>query len=332
MINVSVVVPAYKRVDQTVKTLDLLLKSEGLGSLFDLELILADSTPDASLKDAVSAKFGQKEVYVKPDKTGIATNKNAGAKSAHHQLLIFSDSDIEPEPNTLKETISYLQSHPTVAAVGGTVLWRGGPRDGQKDRPRMEDRMLIKGNTTYTEALYSRYLATYKDVFMAVGGYDELVFNMRGEGSDLSARYWRAGYPMAYDESIVVHHVHDVPDAAAVRVDHSEWGVARDLLLLGYKYNMFDDGFENFPATVDINFSPLGAKGYYRMLQGIGRHFDDFIAAKPILDAFRAADKPAYDFKFLEVFSKSEVFQSCLEDAISRLSSARESAFPAVNA
>jgi glycosyltransferase involved in cell wall biosynthesis len=299
-----------------------------LGSTFDLELILADSTPDDSLKDALAAKFGQKVTYVKPEKSGIAANKNAGARAAHHPILIFSDSDIEPAPSAFQEAINALQLHPTAAAVGGTVLWRGGPKDGQKDRPRIEDRLIVKENTTYTEALYSRFLATYKDVFWGVGGYDEDVFNMRGEGSDLSCRYWRAGYPLAFCEAIVVHHVHDVPDAAAVRVNHPEWGIAKDLLLLGYKYDMFNDGFKNFPATVDINFSPLGAEGYYRMLQGIGRHYDELLAAKPLLDAYRAKDKPAYDFKFLEVFSNPGMFQTCVEDAASRLAPARSSVFP----
>jgi glycosyltransferase involved in cell wall biosynthesis len=329
MINISVIVPAFKRIDQTLKSLDLLLLSEGLGSTYDMELIVADSTPDDSLKNAVTAKFGSKVLYVKPPKAGIATNKNAGAKLASHPVLVFCDSDMEAEKNTISEAVGALQKHEKAAAIGGTVLWLGGPQDGQKDRPRLEDRMLIKDNTTFIEALYSRFLITYKDVFWSLGGYDEEVFNMRGEGSDLSIRYWRAGYPLAYEESVMVHHVHDVPDAAAVRVDHPEWGIAKDLLLLGYKYDMFNDGYKNFPATVDIDFSPLGAEGYYRMLQGIGRHYDDLVTAKPALDAYRATDKPVYDFKFLEVFSDAEMFAACIDGAATVLGGIRSGVFPA---
>jgi glycosyltransferase involved in cell wall biosynthesis len=320
MVNVSVVVPAYKRVDQTLLSLDLLLGS-------DVEIIVADSTPDDSLKDAVFQKFGEKILYVKPEKLGIAGNKNAGAKLAKNPILIFCDSDMEVERDTIKNAVESLQKHPLAAAVGGPVIWKGGPSNGQKDRPRLEDRMIIKENTTFIEALYSRFFATYKEVFDSVGGYDAEVFNMRGEGSDLSVRYWRAGYPLTYDETVVVHHVHDVPDAAAVRVDHPEWGIAKDLLLLGYKYDMYNDGYKNFPATVDINFSSLGAGGYYRMLQGIGRHLDYITSVKPALDAFKAADKPAYDFKFLEVFTSVELFDSCLDAVPSRLSDIRASIF-----
>jgi glycosyltransferase involved in cell wall biosynthesis len=326
MIHISCVMPAYKRVDQTIKSLNLLFASEGVGKDIEMEVVVADSTPDTTLKDAVLAAFGERIVYVKPDHEGIAANKNAGAKAAKHPILIFLDSDMEVEPQTIARTIASLQAHPKAAAVGSTVIWRGGPHAEEKDRPRLEDRLIVKDDTVFIEALYSRFLATYKDIFWSIGGYDEAVFNMRGEGSDLSIRYWRAGLPLSYDESIVVHHVHDVPDAAAVRVDHPEWGIAKDLLLLGYKYDMYNDGYQNFPATVDINFSPLGAEGYYRMLQGIGRHFDYITSVKPALDAFRAADKPEYDFKFLEVFTNAEMFGTCIDTAGTRLTEVRAQA------
>lgn len=319
--------PAFKRVDQTLRTLDLLLSSHGIGSSFELELIVADSSPDTTLKDAIASKFGEKIMYVKPDRPGIATNKNAGARAAHNPILIFCDSDMEVEDNAMLEAVGALQIHKKAAMISATVLWRTGPNDGQKDRPRIEDRIFINDDTNFIESIYSRFFVTYKDIFWSVGGYDEEVFNMRGEGSDLSIRYWRSGYPLAYEESVIVHHVHDVPDAAAVRVEHAEWGIAKDLLLLGYKYDMFNDGFKNFPATVDIDFSPLGAEGYYRMLQGIGRNFDAIVSSKPALDAYRAKDHPAYDFKFLEIFSNAEMLSACLGEAELRLSQARQSAF-----
>ena len=374
MMQISVIIPAYKRIDQTLHTLDLLCASEGMGSVFTLEIIVADSTPDESLKSAIQKKYeyyssrekqdcawvtraeglplagvpsvgghgrtpaaGPQElkpdinnliVYVRPSKPGIAANKNAGAQAAHNPVLIFCDSDIEVEPDTVAKTLEAMQKHTSAAMIGGTVLWRGGPQDGKKDRPRPEDRLKAASNTTYIEAFYSRYIATYKQVFDAVGGYDEKIFNMRGEGSDLSARYWRAGFPLVYDESIVVHHVHDVPDAAAVRVDHPEWGIAKDFLLLAYKYGMIGGEYRNFMATVAANFSHLGKEGYFRLIEGIGRHFEEIVVAKSSLETFRTADKPAYDFKFLEVFSDEKLFTSCITEAPIKLTGIHTNVFP----
>ena len=90
---------------------------------------------------------------------------------------------------------------------------------------------------------------------------------------------------------------------------------------------MFDDGFKNFMATVDINFSLLGSEGYYRLLQGIGRHYDFLVSAKPALDAYRAKDTPTYDFKFLEIFTSAEMLDACLDTAESRLSGVQKTAF-----
>ncbi len=322
MTSVSLVMPAYKRIDQTMLTIELLLGSAGLHTEFELELIVSDSTPDDSLKDAVTAKFGDTIRYIRPERSGIAANKNAGAKAARNPILIFSDSDMEPEKYTLLTAIQSLKMHDTAAMVGGNVIWKGGPQNAKKDRPRPEDRMLRKGNTAYIEALYSRFIITYKKVFDEVGGFDEIVFNMRGEGSDLSIRYWRAGFPLTFDDGIVVHHVHDVPDAAAVRVNHSEWGIARDLLLLGYKYGMLENEPQEFATTVAMNFAPLGTLAPYRMLQGIGNNLQMIVDAKPVLDEFRKNDKPMYDFKFLEIFSNTVLFEECIVTSAEKIRTA----------
>lgn len=327
MVGVSVVIPTFQRIDQTIRTIEFLLCSTGRGAVFDLEVVVADSTADSSLRDAIFTKYQSAIVYVRPKNPGIASNKNEGARVAKNPVLIFCDSDIEVDPGTVLRSVESLRNHERAGAVGGVVVWRGGQKDGQSDRPRPEDRMKLSGSTMYTEAIYSRYMATYKDVFWAVGGYDEVVFNMRGEGSDLSARYWRMGYPLVYDNDIITHHIHDAPDSAALRVNHPEWDIAKDLLTLAYKYNMFDREYPAFAATVAMNFVPFGTKGAYRFLQGVGKHADFLVKVKPILDAYRAQDKPVYDFKFLEVFSQTKMFEECIASAAGRLAKARQAAF-----
>lgn len=288
----SIIVPAYQRIQQTLQTIQFLLASSAVKHI-GLEVIVADSTPGEELRIAIEKTFGDRVRYTRPEKPGIASNKNQGARIASHPFIIFCDSDMEVEPETVNHTVEFFRTHPTAAAMGGMVIWRGGPHDGKPDRPRPEDRMYRIGDTVYGEAIYSRYIATYKDIFWKVGGYDETVFNMRGEGSDLSARFWRAGYPLAYNKDVVVHHVYDAPDSAAIRVNNPEWGVARDLLLLAYKYEMLDSTHANFKTTVAANFQ-------------------ESIAA---LDAFRKRDQPQYPFPFLEVFSDKQLLDACISGA-----------------
>lgn len=304
MVSVSVIVPCFERIAQTIHTIELLFVSSGIRSTFDVEVIVADSTRGDALRLAIDKAFGDRVRYTRPKKPGIAANKNQGARIAHHPILIFCDSDMEVEPETLDRAVASLGKNPTAAAVGGNVIWRGGEQDGAIDRPRPEDRLYTKGTTVYCEALYSRFIVTFRDVFVAVGGYDEVVFNMRGEGSDLSIRYWRAGYPLTYDTSIVVHHVYDAPDSAAIRVSHPEYGIAKDLLLLAYKYGMLDSAYPNFIKTVAANFREI-----------------------EVFDGFRANDKPRYQFPFLEVFSNERLLHSCLDQAEEILRMTRMKAF-----
>lgn len=314
MVNVSIILPCYNRIQQTIQTVNLLLNSNGINKDFLLEIIVSDSSPDNKLEVEVKKIFSNKIKYVRPEKTGIATNKNAGAKIASHPILIFCDSDMEVEPNTIINTINYFKNHKKVAGLGGQVIWKNGKKDGTLDRPRKEDRMIEIDGTTYIEALYSRYFVTYKKVFFEVGGFDEEVFNMRGEGSDLSIRYWRAGFPLAYDSSVIVHHVFDTEGGIIRGVPHPEWGIAKDLLLLAYKYNISSED-KNFIKTVQSNFEQYPDDGYFQIIEGIKNNLQFIIDKKPIIDEQKKNMKSKYDFKFLEIFSNQELLNKCIGSA-----------------
>ena len=314
MVNISIILPCYNRIDQTIQTINLLLNSNGLNKEFLLEIIVSDSSPDNKLEIAVKEKFADKTKYLKPEKPGIAANKNAGAKIASYPILIFCDSDMEVESNTIINTVNSLNKNKKVAGIGGQVVWKNGEKNGILDRPRKEDRMLTVDGVTYIEALYSRYFATYKKVFFDVGGYDEKVFNMRGEGSDLSIRYWRAGYPLAYDEKIIVHHVFDTEGGIIRGVPHPEWGIAKDLLLLSYKYSLSSDD-KNFVNSVKSNFEKYPDDGYFQIIEGIKNNLQFIIDKKPIIDEQKKNMKAKYNFKFLEIFSNKELFEKCISEA-----------------
>lgn len=314
MIKVSIILPCYNRIDQTIQTINLLLNSNGINKEFLMEIIVSDSSLDDKLKTVIKEKFSDKIKYLKPEKPGIAANKNAGAKVASYPIIIFCDSDMEVESNTIINTINSLNKNKTSAGIGGQVIWKNGEKNGTLDRPRKEDRMITLDSTTYIEALYSRYFATYKKVFLDVGGYDEDVFNMRGEGSDLSIRYWRTGYPLVYDSSITVHHVFDTEGGIIRGVPHPEWGIAKDLLLLAYKYDLSSED-KNFINSVKSNFEKYPNDGYFQIIEGIKNNLQFIIDKKHIIDEQKKNMVVKYNFKFLEIFSNKELFEKCINNA-----------------
>ncbi|MEX2007871.1 MAG: glycosyltransferase [Candidatus Levyibacteriota bacterium] len=316
--KISIIIPTYRRVEQSLKTVELLLKS-GEASGLDIEYIVSDSTENDSLKNGFASHFGDKVIFKKLFRRGIALGKNHGAELATGSIIIFCDSDIEVEEDTISSTIEALKGNPTAGGLGGQVIWKGGEKDGQIDAPHVHDRIKQIGSTIYLEAIYSRYFATYKKIFLKVGEYDDEVFNMRGEGSDISTRYWRAGFPLVYSSNIKIHHIYEAPESVT-RVENPSWAVAKDLLLLGYKYDLFDGGkYKNFEDTIIGNFKSYVDEGYVNILAGIGSHFDFINTVKPILDRQKKEMKPLYDFKFLEVFSDEKLFRDCIESSAQRI-------------
>ena len=314
---ISIIVPAYKRTDQAITTIKLLLAAQ-LRLIDQMEIIVVDNSPNNNLKKRLALLPAHNIKYLHLLEKNIAKNKNIGAKKAKGQILIFCDSDIEIESNTILETINHFIHQKSAAAVGGKVFWKNNPYQ-KIDRPRKEDRVLKIAAVNYTEALYSRYFATYKKIFCHIGGYDEKVFYMHGEGSDLSIRYWRAGFPLTYNPKIKVHHVFDAPDSIALRIAHADWKVAKDYLLLAYKYNALALAGGNYAKTININYQKFQQLANWHIIQGIGQNINDICRAKKIIDQYKLHDQPKYNFKFLEVFSDKTQFLQCIKKSPQRL-------------
>jgi len=309
--KLSIIVPGYKRIKQTKKTLKLLLNSKGWGKEFEAELIVADSTADDSLKGMLEG-FGKRIRYVRPRRAGISTNKNAGARVAKGDLLIFCDSDIEVEKETLNEVVKAFKKHPKAGMLMGITIWQGGEKDGQNDRPRKEDRIFKYQGTNFVEAIYGRFMATYRDIFWQVGGFDEEFFNLRGEGSDLSIRYWRSGYPLVYEPKIQVDHVFGAPDAITRQIQHPERGPIRDWLILLLKYGLWGRK-GNLAKTMVWLKEWFGEKDKYVIMETVVALLPWLVENwEKIKKAQQKVLKPKFEFKFLEIFSEPELFKKCV--------------------
>ncbi len=316
---VSIIIPTFKRVAQTLVTVGKVIASaKNTGS--EYEVIVTDNTPDDSLQNALEKEFGEAIVYTKAPVLGIGANKNNGVRVSTGDMIIFCDSDIEVAPDAIEKTITALHNNPSAGGVGGTVVWKGGEKDGTKDRPQETDRTIQMGKTTYIEVLYGRYFGTYKKILEDVGPYDEVVFNFLGESSDMSTRFWRAGYPLIYDPSIVVQHMHDAPESMATRIEHPEHTIIRNWLLLLYRFDMFGKSNDHFREHVGRYLDTLGENKYMAFFDGFGKYTKDIVQSIGYLQD-HGRTKEVYDFGFLEVFSNKQMLEECLSHAEERIAS-----------
>lgn len=317
MIEASVVIATYKRPKETAYCLKLLGESQFLGDKFTLEVIVIDSSPDNLTKKAIESlreKFNLNYIKLR-QKTLPGKAKNIAIKKAENELIIILDSDIEVKPGTIWQMIEYLKTHLKVARMTGKSIFASGNKKGGVDRPTKWDRKVTEKDAVFIEGIYGRYEAFYKSAFLKVGGYD-LIFGACGEGTDLSVRFWRAGFPLGIDENIVAYHNTEAPESLR-RADPDRMATMyRSLFLVAYKYDVGD--IELSPNFVKSNQERCAAYGdtieFYaivsaaRSIEWFKNHYNEVIKSKKSIPT-------EYDFKPFDVFSNKRLLFQCLKQA-----------------
>ncbi len=328
--GISVVIPTYNRPGQVSRCIMLLQGSVGLGERFVLEVVVVDDSPSDRVKRRVErlASKGTPGIafkYIRPRKNaGIPHARNMGVKAASHGIIIATDSDIEVEKDTIINTLKTFEDSPEAAMVSGRVFWLGGAVDGKLDRPRKHDRRVRVGRTTYIEMLHGRYVAFRRQAFMSVGGYDGDLFPYQGEGPDLSIRFWRAGYPIVYNQSIKAHHLSGYAKREKIKSPYLYHGwnlhrtalMFRSMLLYFYKYGGLDPMKSNWRKTISLESEKnFGDKSEYIILSSLSGTLDWIAANWKAIEGSRKKVPRKYDFKPYDVFSDRGLFMRCIKAA-----------------
>jgi GT2 family glycosyltransferase len=327
--GISVVIPTYKKSGQVSRCLERIFLSDGLGTLFTLQIVVVDDSPDGDVKKMVERLRTKKPpgvsfIYKKPGRdAGIAAARNVGVSLASNGLVIAIDSDILAERDAILQTLLAFERSPKAAMVIGNVFWTGGPLDGRLDRPRRHDRRMRIGKTTYAEMMHGRYVAFLKEAFSKVGGYDADLFPMQGEGPDLSIRFWRAGYPLVHDSKIRVRHLSGYAkgEKTGSRYLYHGWDIRRtalmfrSMLLYFYKYGSLDAGRSNWMRTIAMESkSNFGDKTGYMILSTLAGALKWISTNFDRIEKSKRKVPEKYDFKPYDVFTDMKMFKKCIRE------------------
>lgn len=329
MIKASVVIATYKRPKETSYCLELLSKSQFLGDKFDLEVMVVDSSPD-DLTEKVIKDFKEKFDlnYIKlRHQTLPGKARNIAISKAKYEIIIILDSDIEVKPETIWCMIEYLKNHPGVARMTGKSIFTSGSQKGRVDRPTKWDRKITQKDTVLIEGIYGRYEAFYKSAFLKVGGYD-LIFGACGEGTDLSIRFWRAGFPLGIDEKIISLHNTAAPESLR-RVDFDRiTTMYRSLFLVAYKYNVGDTALSpNFIKSSQERYAAYGNTIEFHSIVSVAHSIEWFKDHYQEVQKSKKSIPLEYDFKPFDIFSHKKFLTHCLEHAEERIKSYYQTAF-----
>ncbi len=218
-----------------------------------LEVIVVDDGGDEAI--ALAPSGGLPVTLCHQAHGGPARARNTGAEAAGGTFLAFTDDDCEPDPGWLRAAEGVLGSG--AAAAAGRSM--NGPDGGR----------LAAASQLLVDYLYSHYNADPEDarfatsnnfvvdreVFRAVGGFDEAFTRAAGEDRELVHRLRAHGHRIVYAPDAVVQHRHQL-DPPGFWQQHFDYGRGSAL----YRRRADRAAFEPFSFYRDLLRCPEGSR------------------------------------------------------------------------
>ena len=213
-LNVSVVVPTYKRGKLLRNCLESLLKQDFPDNQY--EIIVVEDGSHEGLKIVDSMPNNRVPIrYFRASHGGHASTYNFGLEKARNEIVAFIDDDAKAPPNWLSEmTRVLLETRDRgVAGVGGRI---------SSDYPNddLEVRLSARGDLLWTgfdavvfglrdvESLPGANMAFWRCALLDIGGFDKRfskTMSWRHE-TDVSVRVRSKGHRLVFDSDLVVLH------------------------------------------------------------------------------------------------------------------------------
>lgn len=196
--RVSIIIPTCNRVKELAIGLRLLLPQ--IPSDGTVELLVCDDGGDEQTKRMLERDFSFATfvIWQQGPRRGPAANRNAGARAAQGEWLIFLDDDCEPRSDFLAAYLSQIKactSKERIALEGATY--------------RMEDSPSLLWEAPHNPeggALISCNFAIPRRLYLEMGGFDERYPMASFEDTEFAARLQREGVGIVFVKGAAVDH------------------------------------------------------------------------------------------------------------------------------
>lgn len=171
----------------------------------NFEVIVIDDASDDATSD-IAKKF--QCVLIKLNKkSGPAFARNRGVEASKGNIILFIDSDIIINENTIPLILDNFSSDSELAAVVG-MLNEKIPHENLPSQffnlRKHYDYLLIDSDLS---TLYTSITAIRKDIFIKVGGFNEKYTTASMEDAELGRRLYKFGYKIQLNKKISVVHL-----------------------------------------------------------------------------------------------------------------------------
>jgi GT2 family glycosyltransferase len=198
--RLSVVVLTHRRTGELLRTL------HRLSALPERpRLIVVDNDARGRSAERVAREFPQVQLVRCPRNLGAA-GRNAGVERVRTPYVAFCDDDTWWAPGALQRAADLLDAHPRLGALAARVLV--GPEEREDPTCRFMARSPLPCAGLPGPALIgfmAGAVVMRTAAFRAVGGYEPRLF-IGGEERLMGLDLLTAGWPLAYEPQLAVHH------------------------------------------------------------------------------------------------------------------------------
>jgi glycosyltransferase involved in cell wall biosynthesis len=308
--KISIIVPVFNGEKTITQNIAALKAQQNVNSH---EIIVVDDGSHDSTAAILAATNGIRVISQK--NKGPAAARNAGAKAATGDILVFTDSDTVPHPDWLFHLSAPFSDHKIQASAGTYTLANQDSSLARIIQQEIENRHRSYGDFIKFAGTYN--LAIRKDVFYRIGGFNESYTQASGEDNGLCYRLIRAGHLIKYVEKAKVAHYHTEVLSRYLREQYRH-GFWRARLYTDFPERLSGDSYTGSRDGLEVLFTLLLLAGsfasfFYRRLPcRLAALFAMFVLFTIETDhAEEIAEQPELRHKAAAVFLARSLARTC---------------------
>jgi glycosyltransferase involved in cell wall biosynthesis len=201
--KISVVIPVFNAEAFIANTVKAVLNQGTEG--FFIELITVnDGSKDGTKR--ILESFKDQLILINQENRGPAAARNAGARAASGDIIVFTDSDTIPQPNWLINLYRVFKNENVKACAGSYCIANSESSLSRIIQSEIEFRYKSFNKMIRFAGTYN--LAVTREVFHQTGGFDEAYRQASGEDNDFCYKIGKTGNMIRFVEEAKVAHFH----------------------------------------------------------------------------------------------------------------------------
>ena len=199
--TISVIIPVHDGGDDFRTCLSALIEA---GPPPNEIIVVADGSADGS--GCLAEGFGA-QVLTTPTPGGPARARNLGARIAQGDILFFVDADVTIPPDAVGQIAAAFRSEPDLAAVFGSYDDAPAATNFLSQYKNLFHHYVHQTAREEASTFFGACGAIRRDVFLALGGYDESHPQPSIEDIELGYRLKQAGHRIKLRKTLQVKHL-----------------------------------------------------------------------------------------------------------------------------